>query len=96
MRHHLNVQLSLAAYDPRAAGVAPDLTLSNAPLRQVLKDLDPLVAQPRDLSDHEFNDLVEFVRTGLADQRATPGLLLRLVPRELPSGLPVHNFQFED
>ena len=96
VRHHLNVPLSLAAYDPRLAGVAGDLTLSKAPLQQLLKNLDPLVNEPLALSDQEFSDLVEFVRTGLLDPRATPQRLLSLVPRELPSGLPVHDFQFGD
>lgn len=96
VRHHLSVQLSLAAYDPRVAGVAPDLNLSKAPFSHLLKDLDPLVAEPLVLSDQEFADLVEFVRTGLLDPRATPERLLNLVPRELPSGLRVHDFQFGD
>ena len=96
IRHHLNVQLSLAAYDPRVAGVARDLTLSKAPIQHLLKDLDPLVAEPLALSEQEFDDLVEFVRTGLTDPRAKPERLLTLVPRELPSGLPVHEFQLGD
>jgi len=96
VRHHLDVQLSLAAYDPRVAGVAPDLRLSRAPIQHLLKDLDPLVAQPLVLSDREFGDLVEFVRTGLLDPRATPERLLELVPRELPSGLPGHDFVLGD
>jgi cytochrome c peroxidase len=96
VRHHLNVPLSLAAYDPAVAGVAPDLKLSKAPTAHLLKDLDPLVAEPLDLSDGEFDDLVEFVRTGLLDPRATPERLLQLVPRELPSGLATHDFQFGD
>jgi cytochrome c peroxidase len=96
VRHHLNVQLSLAAYDPRVAGVAPDLTLSQAPIRHLLKDLDPLVAEPLELSGQEFDDLVEFVRTGLLDPRATPERLLALVPKALPSGRKTHDFQFGD
>jgi cytochrome c peroxidase len=96
VRHHLDVQLSLAAYDPRVAGVDDDLKLSKAPMRQLLKDLDPQVAEPMKLSDREFADLVEFVRTGLLDKRATAERLLALVPKELPSHLPVHVFQSGD
>jgi cytochrome c peroxidase len=92
IRHHLNVRRSLLNYDPDEAGVAPDLRLSETPRRVLLQDLDPLVAEPLDLSRREFGDLVEFVRTGLLDERATPERLLRLVPRELPSGLPLHEF----
>jgi cytochrome c peroxidase len=94
--HHLNVQLSVAAYDPAVAGVDGDLQLSKAPVAQLLKDLDPLVAEPLPLSDQEFADLVEFVRTGLLDPRATPERLLTLVPSELPSGLPLHEFTLDD
>jgi cytochrome c peroxidase len=96
VRHHLNVELSLAAYDPRVAKVAADLNRSKAPLPQLMKDLDRLVVAPLTLSDQEFGDLVEFVRTGLLDPRATSERLLSLVPRELPSGLAVHDFRLED
>jgi len=96
VRHHLNVQLSLAAYDPRVAGVRGDLNLSRAPIEQLVKKLDPLIAEPLELNDQQFGDLVEFVRTGLLDERATPERLLSLVPRELPSGLATHDFQFGD
>jgi cytochrome c peroxidase len=96
IRHHLDVQLSLAAYDPNVAGVASDLRLSTAPAGNLLKDLDPLVARPLELSRREFRELVEFVRTGLLDERATPERLMRLVPRELPSGLPLHDFVLGD
>ncbi len=96
VRHHLDVQLSLAAYDPRVAGVASDLRLSQAPNQHLLQGLDPLVAESLDLSDQKFNDLVEFVRTGLHDERATPERLLGLVPRTLPSGLALHEFELGD
>ncbi|HZN33718.1 MAG TPA: hypothetical protein VFB80_07855, partial [Pirellulaceae bacterium] len=93
IRHHLDVRRSLAEYDPAAAGVAADLRLSEMPRAALLDDLDPLVDEPLELSRREFDDLVEFVRTGLLDERATPERLLKLVPRELPSGLPLHEFE---
>jgi cytochrome c peroxidase len=92
VRHHLDVALSLAAYDTGLAGVDRDLAISSAPIADQLSDIDPLVAEPLELSDREFADLVHFVRTGLLDPRATPKRLLKLVPRELPSGLPLHEF----
>ena len=61
-------------------------------MRHLLKDLDPLVANPLRLTNREFDDLVEFVRTGLLDERATPEQLRAMVPDELPSGLPLHEF----
>jgi cytochrome c peroxidase len=91
--HHLDAVGSARSYDPEEAGVAPDLRLSTAPVSAVLKDLHPLIAKPRKLKRDEFTDLVEFVRTGLLDPRATPARLLELVPGELPSGLPLHEFQ---
>ena len=94
--HHLDPAASARGYDPNQAGVALDLHLSKAPIDKVLKDLDPLVEQPLYLTAGEFRDLVQFVRTGLLDPRATPQRLLSLVPRELPSGLPLHDFELDD
>jgi cytochrome c peroxidase len=94
--HHLDPAASARSYDPGEAGVALDLNLSQTPAQKVLKDIDPLVAQPRRLTAGEFRDLVQFVRTGLLDPRATPERLLSLVPRELPSGLPLQDFQLDD
>jgi hypothetical protein len=46
-----------------------------------------------DLSSSEFSDLVQFVRTGLLDKRATRENLCKLAPRKLPSGLQPLNFE---
>jgi cytochrome c peroxidase len=92
VRHHLDVPLSLATYDPERAGVDPDLALSKASIDDQLAGLDPRIAEPLDLSGREFRDLVQFIRTGLLDDRSTPVRLMRLIPRELPSGLPLHAF----
>jgi cytochrome c peroxidase len=91
--HHLDVRRSLATYDPEGAGVAPDLRSSQARMERLLAGVDPRVARPLRLTDREFDDLVEFVRTGLLDPRATPERFLALVPRELPSGLTLHEFE---
>lgn len=92
VRHHLDVVASTQTYDPDQAGVAEDLQLSKASASKVLQDLDPLVARPLKLTNDEFCDLVQFVRTGLLDPRCTPERLLTLVPPELPSGLPLQEF----
>ena len=43
----------------------------------------------------KFRQLVAFVRDGLLDPRARPERLRHLVPAALPSGRPVHQFQFD-
>jgi hypothetical protein len=45
------------------------------------------------LTNDEFRQLVEFVRTGLLDSRAKPQNLRRLIPRSVPSGRPVAQFE---
>jgi cytochrome c peroxidase len=96
IRHHLDVAASARNYDPDAAGVAGDLHVSGARVQRMLKEVDPRVAKRMKLSRGEFDDLVEFVRTGLLDPRATPEFLLGLVPQQLPSGLALHEFVGDD
>jgi cytochrome c peroxidase len=93
VRHHLDPVVSALTYDPDAAGVDADLSLSTVAVETVLATLDPRVAEPLELTGEEFRDLVQFLRTGLLDPRATPDNLVRLIPRRLPSGLPVHEFE---
>jgi cytochrome c peroxidase len=93
IRHHLNVQQSAHTYDPVKAGVPPDLAQRLGPIQPVLLRLDPLLKNPIHLSDSEFNDLVTFVRDGLLDERARSENLCKLVPAQVPSGLPVLNFE---
>ncbi len=93
IRHHLNVFKSTHTYDPVEAGLPADLTHSVGPSQPVLKRLDPLLKNPIHLSDTEFNDLVSFVRDGLLDEHAKPENLCKLVPAQVPSGLPVLQFQ---
>jgi len=63
------------------------------PSAPVLARLDPLLQSPIDLTEGEFNQLVAFVRDALLDDRAKPANLCKLVPAEVPSGLPVLQFQ---
>jgi cytochrome c peroxidase len=92
--HHLNVIRSARHYDPIVAGLAPDLTIRQGPLLPVLRRLDPLLHRPTPLMREEFEDLVAFLREGLLDPRATPMNLRRLVPHEVPSGMPMLGFEF--
>ena len=93
IRHHLNVLESVMDYQPANAGVARDLSYSLRAMTPVLETLDPLLAQPTELSGGEFNDLVTFVRDGLLDPEATPAFLCRLIPASVPSGRPLLFYQ---
>jgi len=93
IRHHLDVDASARRYDPAAAGVAHDLTLRLGPIEPVLDRLDRRLRRRIELNETEFSDLVAFVRDGLLDERARKENLCRLVPRSVPSGLPLLRFQ---
>jgi cytochrome c peroxidase len=93
IRHHLDVFDSARDYDPRRAGVDPDLRHRLGPIEPVLARIDPLLATPIELSPAEFQHLVAFVKYGLLDERARRQNLCRLVPDEVPSGLPTMQFE---
>lgn len=92
VRHHLDPRMSALGYNPAAAGVDVDLW-HVGPIAPVVRRLDPLVDEPTYLNPSEFADLMAFVRVGLLDARAMPENLCRLVPRRVPSGLPVLAFE---
>jgi cytochrome c peroxidase len=93
IRHHLDVLASLRSYDAKRAGVAPDLAKRLAPIANVAASIDPLVRDPLHLTTQEFNDLAQFVRTGLLDERMLPSHTCTLVPKSLPSGAPQLKFE---
>lgn len=93
IRHHLDVVASAGVYDPVAAGVAADLRVRRGPTQPVLDRLDPLVAAPVALTPQEVADLVAFVGEALLDPRARPEQLCKLVPKRLPSGRAVADFE---
>lgn len=92
IRHHLDARKSDLNYDPTKAGVPADLRIVG-PSAPVLQKLDPILQTPIHLTEGEFNELVAFVRNGLLDPRAKAENLCKLVPSEVPSGLPVLQFQ---
>jgi cytochrome c peroxidase len=93
IRHHLDVYQSARNYDPIKAGVPADLAFRLGPIEPVLDRLDPLLRTPILLEDDEFADLVSFVKEGLLDDDADPKKLCRLIPSNVPSGLPMLTFE---
>jgi cytochrome c peroxidase len=93
IRHHLDVFTSARNYNPGVAGVDADLMAPMGPIEPVLTRVDPILAAPIELTDDEFRQLVDFVRNGLLDRRATPEVLKKQIPKSVPSGFPVLKFQ---
>jgi cytochrome c peroxidase len=93
IRHHLDVATSALTYSPRQQNLAADLRGPTGPLLPVLTRVDPILATPIILLPQQFNDLVDFVRNGLLDPRATPQNLRALIPPSVPSGRPVLTFE---
>lgn len=52
----------------------------------MLERLAPQLRAPVELTEQEFEALVDFVRDGLLDPAAHPQKLRRLIPEKLPSG----------
>ena len=93
IRHHLDVYDSARNYSASRAGVDRDLRLRIGPIEPVLARIDPLLAKPIRLSEHEFEDLVHFVRDSLLDDGAKAREFCPLIPAAVPSGLPILRFQ---
>jgi len=88
---HLDAISSARKYNRAQAGVDNDLQVG--PIEPVLQPIDPLLATPVTLTNDEFQWLLDFVRDGLYDPRATPERLRQLIPDRLPSGRLAHIFQ---
>ena len=71
----------------------PDLRGATGPIDAALERLDARLRTPVELSEHEFDALVDFVRNGLLDPAAAPHKLRRLIPEKLPSERPGFIFQ---
>lgn len=94
VRHHLNVLESGRAYTPAGQHLAADLAGPTGPIEPVLARLDPILANPINLTSDEVRQLIAFVGNGLLDPRAQPDNLRKLVPPVVPSGRPVLTFEF--
>ena len=85
VRYHLDAVAGAATYT--TAFLPPDLRGPTGPAEPVLDRLDRSLRTPVQLTEEEFQSLVDFVRNGLLDPAARPQLLRRLIPEKLPSGL---------
>jgi cytochrome c peroxidase len=80
-------------YNPAAAGIDRDLTRRMGP-RVDESHFHPLFKNGGiDLSESQIRDVTQFVKTGLLDPRARKENLCGLIPKLLPSGLPVLTFE---
>jgi cytochrome c peroxidase len=93
IRFHLDTSFYAREYDAKAAAVDLDLSQRLGPIEPVLDRLDPLLVNLPALSTEEFASLVEFVRDGLLDSRASRQHLCKLIPASVPSGLPTMKFE---
>jgi hypothetical protein len=93
VRYHLDAIGQAPSYNPTAAGVAPDLRGPTGPIAPVLARLDPALATPINLSNNQFGELVDFLRNGLLDPKASPENLRKLIPKKVPSGRAIQVFQ---
>jgi cytochrome c peroxidase len=89
IKHHLDPVASLETYDPKEQNVPADLV--EGPFEGILAlGLDPLLGKVR-LSDRELDELADFVENGLTDPKVFS--FCRLVPSEVPSGMPLPVFE---
>jgi cytochrome c peroxidase len=91
IRYHLAATDAAAAYT--TALLPPDLQGATGPIQPVLDRLDVLLRTDPGLTEQEFDALVDFVRNGLLDRRASPERLRRLIPQRLPSGRATLTFE---
>jgi len=93
IRHHLNPFESALSYNPARAGVPEDLSLRMGPIGTALARIDPLIASPIDLNQHEFEHLTVFVRDALLDGRLRGKSLCSTIPGAVTSGRPLLIFE---
>ncbi len=90
IRFHVN---PTQPYNPARAGIDRDLYARMGP-RVPVELLDSVFQKGGiKLSEQDLRDVTQFVRTGLLDERAKKENLCRLVPKFVPSQLPVLTFE---
>ena len=90
VRHHLNPKESLRNYDSSQLDQKYRAMVHNEEMIKagVLNTVDGVVANPINLSDQEFSDLMEFLQS-LTDPKALEQY--NEIPEKVPSGLPLHD-----
>lgn len=93
IRHHIDPRGSLEAYTTER--LPATLQGPMGPAQPVLDLVHVIFRQPgRELTDEQYRQLTAFVGAGLSDPDAAPDRLRYLIPSSVPSGLPVHDFDF--
>jgi cytochrome c peroxidase len=91
IRYHLSARDAAASYNTTL--LPADLQGAMGPLQPVLDRLDSRLLTDPQLTEYEFDALVDFVREGLLDPGAAPHRLRRLIPQRLPSGSATLTFE---
>ncbi|NNF12916.1 MAG: hypothetical protein HKN72_06830 [Gemmatimonadetes bacterium] len=91
VRHHTDVFTSLDNYSNTI--LPTSLRGPMGPVQPMLDRVHGLSAVPRELTDDDIDDLVAFMHA-LSDPDAHPDRLASLIPAEVPSGLPLQDFDF--
>jgi cytochrome c peroxidase len=93
IRHHLEMERSLDEFTGEHLEFG--LRAKRGPDAAMIQGAHEISRIPRGTLDiHEFSDLLAFVEISLADPEAHPDALRHLIPSTVPSGLPVHDFQY--
>lgn len=92
IRHHLDAANMVASYNPE--GLEEGLQGPVGPSAAMLENAQHIIKNPAILEESEIEQIILFVRNALTDPDAHPERLRHLIPATVPSGLPVHQFQF--
>lgn len=93
---HLNPSVKISTYNPYNFGVPHDLKYKSSDMTNVMVTLDPVLKQGISLSKNEKEDLLVFLTESLYDRRASPENLRKEIPKKVPSGIPLQNFEMDE
>lgn len=91
IRHHTDVYTSLEGYTNVI--LPQSLRGPMGPVQPTLDNLHGLSIEARPLNDQDIDDLVAFMHA-LSDPDAHPDRLASIIPVQVPSGLPLQEFDF--